>query len=125
SEQLAHMKMQNAQKEVRDQRLTGIVRELKGQKAKIGPRWFVNSQAQTMVLIPGPAEFAMGAPRAEVGRFADEAQHAIRIGRTYAIAATPVTVAQYRTYDSKYVFTERYAPTPDCPAISITWYEAA
>ena len=32
------------------------------------PQWYVNSQGQTMVVIPGPVEFVMGSPATEAGR---------------------------------------------------------
>src|SRR5262249_46793026 len=30
-----------------------------------GPRWYVNDEGQTMVVLPGPVEFLMGSPKAE------------------------------------------------------------
>ena len=32
------------------------------------PKWYVNGQGQTMVVIPGPVEFVMGSPPTEAGR---------------------------------------------------------
>ena len=48
-----------------------------------------------MVVIPGPVEFVMGSPPTEAGRLDHEMQHKERIGRTFALAATPVTVQQF------------------------------
>ncbi len=81
--------------------------------------------AQTMVVLPGPVEFSMGAPPAEVGREDDERQHVRRIGRTFAIAARPVTVSDFRQFDPKYSLTSRQAASPDCPAVNISWHQAA
>ncbi len=49
-----------------------------------------------MVVIPGPLEFLMGSPEKEAGRLPGENQHKRRIGRTFALAAKPVTLEQYR-----------------------------
>ena len=68
-------------------------------KEKTPPQWYVNGQGQTMVVIPGPVEFVMGSPPTEEGRqaAASAAQEADR--RTFALAAKPVTVDQYRRFD--------------------------
>ena len=50
-----------------------------------------------MTLLKGPIEFLMGSPPDEDGHDPDEVRHRVRIGRPFAIAATEVTVAQYRT----------------------------
>jgi serine/threonine protein kinase/formylglycine-generating enzyme required for sulfatase activity len=89
-------------------------------------QWYVNCQGQTMAVVVGPVEFAMGSPSYEPDRFNDEQLHRRRIPRTFAIATKPVTVAEYRNYpDTKYAPDMRYAPTPDCPAIQISWHKAA
>ena len=112
-------------REQRAKRLDGIKQLLTREKEKTPPQWYVNGQGQTMVVIPGPVEFLMGSPTTEAGRQASESQHKKRIGRTFALAAKSVTVGQYRRYDKTYTFTERYAPTPDCPVVSTSWYHAA
>ena len=55
-----------------------------------------------MVVIPGPVEFVMGSPPTEAGRHDHEFQHKKRIGRTFAIAAKPVTVEQFRQFEKGY-----------------------
>jgi hypothetical protein len=47
------------------------------------------------------------------------------IDRTFAIAAKLVTVAEYRRFAKGHTFEERYAPTPDCPVISVSWFQTA
>jgi formylglycine-generating enzyme required for sulfatase activity len=111
-------------KEAQQKRLEGIEQLLAKEKEKTPPQWYVNGQGQTMVVIPGPVEFVMGSPLTEAGRFGYEAQHKRRIGRTFA-AAKSVTVEQYRQFYRGYTFSERYAPTPDCPVVSTSWYQAA
>ena len=51
--------------------------------------WYVNSQGQTMVIVPGPVEFQMGEGKT---------QHRERIGHSFAIASKEVTVEQFETF---------------------------
>jgi formylglycine-generating enzyme required for sulfatase activity len=115
------------QKEERDVRLAGIRQLLARDKEKTPPQWYVNSQEQTMVVIPGPVEFLMGSPMTEKGRRRnDEFQHRKRIGRTFALAATPVTKEQFLRFQPGFSHSEmmRY-PSPTCPIGGVRWYEAA
>lgn len=90
------------------------------------PSWYVNSQGQTMVVIPGPVEFTMGSPPEEEGRNRDETQHQKRIGRTFAIAASPVTKEQFLNFMRSFSHQQMKSyPEPDCPIGGVTWYEAA
>ena len=100
-----------------------------GASATGGPRWSVNGQGQTMVLL-GPGEFVMGSPLYEANRFVDELPHRRRIGRRFALASKKVTVAQFERFkkdhpEVKHTYTQRFSPDPDGPIISVTWYEAA
>jgi formylglycine-generating enzyme required for sulfatase activity len=103
-------------------------------------QWYVNSQGQTMVVIPGPEEFLMGSPPTEVRRSPIESQHKQRIGRTFALAATPVTVKDFELFlradptrkqrfqagePAAHLLINRYSPEADCPIILIDWYTAA
>ena len=49
----------------RMQKLKGISQECwpTSETPKTSPQWYVNGQGQTMVVIPGPVEFVMGACR--------------------------------------------------------------
>jgi hypothetical protein len=71
-------------------------------------RWFVNGQGQTMVVIPNPIEFGNG-----------------QIDHSFVIASHEVTVAEFRRFRDQYRFDRSVAPTDDCPAISVSWYDAA
>jgi eukaryotic-like serine/threonine-protein kinase len=100
------------------------------EKEKTPPQWYVNGQGQTMVVIPGPVEFIMGSPPTEAGRLDFEPQHKKRIGRTFALAAKSVTMGQILEMRKNYFGVEeasvrRYAPTNDCPALTISWHDAA
>ncbi len=90
------------------------------------PKWYVNTQGQTMVVIPGPVEFLMGSPTTEKNRGRFEPQHKKRIGRTFALAATSVTKEQFLRFQPKFWGNQmmRY-PEPTCPIGGVNWYEAA
>jgi formylglycine-generating enzyme required for sulfatase activity len=73
------------------------------------PRWYINSQGQTMVVVPEPGVFVMGSPRSEAERSngpagKEEMQHRRRIGRRFALAATEVTVAQFQKFRSEHPY---------------------
>jgi formylglycine-generating enzyme required for sulfatase activity len=105
----------------REKRLEGIRRTVAKEREKTPPQWYVNGQGQTMVVIPGPVEFVMGSPSTEEGRSTKELQHKKRIGRTFAIAAAPVTKEQFLRFRPKM---GRYQD-PTCPIVGMTWYEGA
>jgi formylglycine-generating enzyme required for sulfatase activity len=86
--------------------------------------WYVNSQGQTMVVIPGPVTFLMGSPPTEAERFDSETQHKKWIGRTFALAAKAVTVEQYRRF-TNYELPAVYIHTADKPMVGTSWYQAA
>jgi serine/threonine protein kinase/formylglycine-generating enzyme required for sulfatase activity len=112
-------------KQEREKRLEGIKQALANDKEK-RPQWYVNGQGQTMVVIAGPVEFVMGSPHTEKDRRSDERQHKQRIGRTFALAATPVTKEQFLRFQPSFSHDEfgRY-PSPTCPIGGVKWYEAA
>jgi formylglycine-generating enzyme required for sulfatase activity len=80
------------------------------------PRSYVNSQAQTMVVIPGPAEQLI------VG-LANQASRKKRIAWTFALASKPLTIEEFRKWNPlHYGVVSR---TTDLPATSIGWLMAA
>jgi formylglycine-generating enzyme required for sulfatase activity len=85
----------------------------------------MNGQGQTMVVIPGPVEFDMGSPPSEAGRTPHEQLHRQRIGRTFAVAIKPVTARQFLRFRKNHAYRTDIAPTKDCPANTIDWYQAA
>jgi formylglycine-generating enzyme required for sulfatase activity len=90
------------------------------------PRWYVNSQGQTFVVIPGPVQFLLGSPTTEADRQTDEVQHQRKIGRSFALAATPVTKEQFLRFLPKFSHSEfRRYPEDTCPVGGVTWFEAA
>ncbi|HQR09003.1 MAG TPA: SUMF1/EgtB/PvdO family nonheme iron enzyme [Gemmatales bacterium] len=109
----------------REKRQEEIGKALAKDKEKTLPQWYVNSQGQTMIVIPGPVEFLMGSPETEKDRYSSEGQHRRRISRTFAISSTSVTKEQMLRMSPKFSHDQmqRY-PTPTCPIGGVTWYEA-
>jgi serine/threonine protein kinase/formylglycine-generating enzyme required for sulfatase activity len=101
-----------------------IDQELITGKPEGNRQWYVNGQGQTMVIVSGPVEFRMGSPPTEKGRWEDELLHSQRIGRTFAIAAKPVTVEEFLCFKN-HKYHPDYAPKLDCPVINVSWYDAA
>jgi formylglycine-generating enzyme required for sulfatase activity len=125
------------EKAQRNQRLERIQQFIAGDQEKRPPQWYVNSQGQTMVVILGPVQFRMGSPATEAGRSPDEVQHQRRIGRTFAVAAKPVTAKEFRRFlrDSQLEawfeaggqaarLMEGYSPEEE-PIILVDWWRAA
>ena len=125
--------------------LRAIDREIAGQSAK-DRNWFVTKQGDTLSVIRGPVEFTMGSHPDEPGRDKSqtEAQHPVRIPRSFAIATREVTIAQFqqfldanpeiktRAQASGQRDPTRTGPTltrlkleDDCPQVMMTWFEAA
>jgi formylglycine-generating enzyme required for sulfatase activity len=121
----------------REQKQIQIQEALVRDGNKASPAWYVNSQGQTMVVLPGPGEFMMGSPTSEVGHFPDETLHQQRIGRSFAVMDTSVTVEQFDRFlklhpETRKAFSARagledlkkYSPEPGCPMM-VTWFMAA
>jgi serine/threonine protein kinase/formylglycine-generating enzyme required for sulfatase activity len=122
----------------RTQRIDTIKQLVKKDGDKTPPQWCVNSQGQTIVVIPGPVEFMMGSPVTEEGPEFVGSQHKRRIGRTYALAAKAVTVGEFRRFLRENKLEEwfdengriplvmkRLSPDENCPIILVDWYTAA
>ena len=80
----------------------------------------------------------MGSPSTEAGRLAVESQHRRRIGRTFALAAKPVTVREFRRFLKENKLEawfdvggrvapqmKRYSPDEHGPIILVDWHQAA
>ena len=113
--------------EGQNKRLESIGKLLAKDKEKTPPQWYVNTQGQTFVVIPGPVEFLMGSPPSEKDREQQETpQHKRRINRTVAIASKSVTLEQYRKLTKdKYEIGEKWTRHPDLPVVGINFYMAA
>jgi serine/threonine protein kinase/formylglycine-generating enzyme required for sulfatase activity len=113
--------------------LAGLALCTRGEPA--GPReaarrWYVNGQGQTLVRLNGPVTFDMGSPDNEPGHYDYERQHRRKIGRSFALATKPVTVAQWQRFlrahpEVRHSYTHKWSPDPSGPIITVTWYQAA
>jgi formylglycine-generating enzyme required for sulfatase activity len=124
--------------EGRTKRLENLGQLLKQQREKAPPQWYVTSEGQTMVVIPGPVQFRMGSPSTEEDRLPDEQQHQRQIGRTFALAAQPVTVQAFERFlRGKHLekwfeaggkvlpLLKKYSPEETCPNSYVDWHRAA
>jgi formylglycine-generating enzyme required for sulfatase activity len=80
--------------------------------------WSVTSQGQTMVVIPKPREgvFWMGE---------GNERHQQPMGHTFALSSETVTVEQFQRFREEYKPNKSLAPTKECPAFEMSWYDAA
>jgi formylglycine-generating enzyme required for sulfatase activity len=108
-----------------------IDHQFKSSAAAPGDRqWRLTSEGHTMVVIPGPQQFLMGAPDAADSPEADERLHSRRILRSFSIASKETTVEQFQRFlannpQVKHPRPARSDPPPNLPQTSVTWYEAA
>jgi formylglycine-generating enzyme required for sulfatase activity len=114
-------------REQREKRLETIRQLLVPRPSPLAPpQWYVNTQGQTMVVIPGPLEFVMGSPTTEAGHLPNENQRTMRIGRIFALAAKSVRLAEYQRFDPAYGGDiKQWSPTGACPVVGISWFQAA
>jgi formylglycine-generating enzyme required for sulfatase activity len=103
-------------------KLEAIDAKLSG-KDKGDPRWFVNKQGQTFVIIEGPVTFGMGSPPAE---------HPQTIPYRFAIGTKEVTLAQCREFAREHpqlalseADIKQEGLEPDCAMPNVSWYIAA
>jgi tRNA A-37 threonylcarbamoyl transferase component Bud32 len=91
--------------------------------------WYVDQWGHTMVAIPGPVEFAMGAEPSQTDNEPLETSVRMRIARTFAIASKEVTKRQYERFlkdhpEMRRTVERRFAGGSDSP-VKVKWYEAA
>jgi formylglycine-generating enzyme required for sulfatase activity len=112
----------------REDRMKGIKQQLAGKGAPApaktqDPLWYVDSQGQTMVVIPAQTRFQMGSLKGEVGSRRDEPlQEPHTIERTFAIAAKSVTFEQFRRFPKADAYVPPGRPALDCPVNWMTWH---
>ena len=88
-------------------------------------RWRVNSVGHTLVSFNGPINFQMGSPEEEIERFPWETLHTRKLPRSFEIATCETTVAQFKKFRRSYRYNDKWAATDDCPAGSVSWFDAA
>ncbi len=97
------------------ERLAEIDRSLAKGEPVGSRRWYVNSQGQTLVLIPA-GKFQRGDG---VGR------EQICVDHGFALAAREVTAAEFHSFRNDYIASHEFASTDDCPVHEVTWCDAA
>jgi formylglycine-generating enzyme required for sulfatase activity len=110
--------------------LQKIDEELKGRPMEnTGRRWYVNCQGHTMVRF-SPDTFRVGSPAQESGRNRNEEIRTRRFGRSFALAAKPVTFEQWQRFLKDHpkigpALADYATPEPGGPMVSVSWYQAA
>jgi serine/threonine protein kinase/formylglycine-generating enzyme required for sulfatase activity len=92
-------------------------------------RWYVNAERQTMIVIDGPVEFAMGEPPARNQRQQVAVYHRRLIPRRFAVGAREVSVEQFQRFaievrGAPHKFQKELSPESDGPQIAVSWYDA-
>lgn len=87
-------------------------------------QWSITKHKHTMITIRRPGKVPMGSPLTELDREKNEAEHTRNLDYDFAIANKEVSVSQYQVVFPTYEGS-RYNPSSDCPALGVTWYEAA
>ena len=111
--------------------LRRIDADVKGKGPDTQRGWYVNAVGMTMVCIRHPEVFRMGSPPSESGRFANETPHQRAIGRSFALAARPVTNREFDQFlnqrgRNRIVLDSRqWSPGPNGPVVGVSWFEAA
>jgi formylglycine-generating enzyme required for sulfatase activity len=52
-------------------------------------------------------------------------RHQQALGHDFALSSEDVTVEQFQRFRAEYKPDKQYAPTKECPAIEVSWYDAA
>jgi formylglycine-generating enzyme required for sulfatase activity/serine/threonine protein kinase len=108
-----------------------INRELASQGPAANRSWYTNQHGLTMAIFPGPVEFVQGSPKGEFEQdIISETPIPMRIGRTFAMATKEVTLEQFQEFANDHpiapiFLSGKYTPDPQCPIISLTWFNAA
>jgi eukaryotic-like serine/threonine-protein kinase len=88
-------------------------------------RWELGPNGHTLVVLPGPLEFRMGAPPHETAHYHDPIVHYRKIDRSIAVATKEVTLEQFQEFNGAHHHEPRYGDQPGCAAIHISWFSAA
>ena len=88
-------------------------------------RWELGPNGHTLVVLPAPLEFRMGAPPHENSHYHDPIMHYRKIERSIAVATKEVTVEQFQAFNAAHHNEPRYGDQPGCAAIHISWFSAA
>ena len=105
--------------------LADIDGKLVTREPRTGFDWYQTTSGCTMVVLQGPATFQMGS-RPDDPDFGDDEQvHTRRIPRSFTIATTEVTIEQFQRFRKLPERKKPYTPEDTCPAIGVSWFDAA
>jgi len=92
------------------------------------PRWIMNTQGQTEVVIFGPVQFMMGSSE-KVGGTSAETQHPVKISHSFVMGAMEITLAEYRRMSPDYLKDPNEkgwnVRSGDIPVVALNWFMAA
>jgi formylglycine-generating enzyme required for sulfatase activity len=90
--------------------------------------WHVNTQGQTMVTVRGRRSSVLKPVRLDshhdANSDAETDGNGPMVPWQFEVSAEEVTVAQYLKFKPDYEPRLEYVPSPDCPAIFVSWFEA-
>lgn len=98
------------------------------------PRWFVNGQGQTLVVIANPKPFVMGSPTEDPeANSTKELQHCRVISRAFVFSASTVTLGEFERLVGQGAFADwllknygtPFCRSPDLPVVGMSWFLAA
>jgi formylglycine-generating enzyme required for sulfatase activity len=89
------------------------------------PQWFATIKGQMMVAFVRPEEFVCGLRESDRDRFPlAGSSRPMRIPRSFAIGAKPVTVAEYQQCQADYKANRHFSKQSDGPALDLCWDDA-
>lgn len=87
---------------------------------------FQSVAGDRLTVIHPPSPVWIGSPEGEPGRDGNkEALTPVYIDRAYAIGTREVTLKQFLKYRPDHNYAKDYAASEDCPAINVSWFDAA
>lgn len=114
-----------------ESRLEAATARLAAEKAPVGRSWYVTRTGHTMVTLPGPVTFRMGAGEQEGSSDGDEDVRTRGIPRTFAMATKEVRADQFLALTERYLalkesrrFPNDPSPVWDGPINVVTWLDA-
>ena len=93
------------------------------------PRWILNAQGQTEVVIFGPVNFMMGNAAKNANETSVDGQHQVQISHSFVLGATDITLNEYRRMNPDFLQTpdeqSRNTRSLDVPVVNLNWYMVA
>ena len=93
------------------------------------PRWIMNAQGQTEVVIFGPVQFMMGNAAKNAKETSVDGQHQVQISHSFVLGATDITLKEYRRMNPDFLQTpdeqSRNTRSLDTPVVNLNWYMVA